>query len=60
MTASPGRINESGYQPGARQALLGGCSRPALRGALDRIVPALVTACVLVAVGLYVVHGVLR
>lgn len=28
--------------------------------ALDRIVPAVVTLCVLVALGLYVAHGVLR
>jgi hypothetical protein len=28
--------------------------------ALDRVVPALVTACAIIAIALYVVHGVLR
>jgi hypothetical protein len=34
--------------------------QPVLRGALDAVVPAIVTACVLVAIGLYVIGGVLR
>jgi hypothetical protein len=31
-----------------------------MTAALDYLVPRIVTACVLVAIGLYVVHGVLR